>query len=102
MSDGIRLVRGKRANIAQLERHRQGVLVSGAFARIEIVTGQQDVAALGQPGVDAEIDDRIARIGIHDDAGVLIPAAGALDSLGVTGARHDLAAQNCKPQACQQ
>lgn len=46
---------------------------------------------LHDSGVDSQVNERVARIGVHDDAGMLLPAPGTLLTLRVAGPRQEVA-----------
>ena len=88
--------------VAEIERDGQRVLVSQRVARIEIEPREQHVVALGEVGIDAQVDHGEARVRRNDDAAVLLPPSCLLHSLGVAWPRQDIARAGRAPHTQRQ
>src|SRR6266566_3099817 len=79
-------------DVSEVQRNQQRVLVTDGIAGIEIKTRQQYVVPPGDADrIDPQMHERVARIGVDQDAAMLIPFSRALHSLGVAAPRQDVA-----------
>src|SRR6267378_3012409 len=90
---------GEPARIAEIEPDAQRVLIPQRVARIEIVPREHHVVSFGEVGIDAQMDDGVARVGFDDDAAVLVPPSGLLHSMCVARTRQDLARAGRDPDS---
>ncbi len=85
------MIRGQAADVTQIECDRQRILVSERLTGIEIEPGEYDVTPLGERGIHTQPHQRVLRIGIDDDAAMLIPLPVVLLSSCITRLRKDVA-----------
>ncbi len=90
---------GEPPRVAEIERDRQRVLITECVGRIEIEPREQDVVALDDIGIDAEVDHRVARVGFNDDAAVLLPSSCLLQSFCVARPGQDIAPAGRDPHS---
>src|SRR5262249_5578875 len=86
------------ARVAEVQRERQGILVSQRVARIEVEPREDDVVTLGDTRIGPETHQGIDPVGVNDDAAMLIPLAGMLRALSIPGPRQDVTSPDPQSQ----
>src|SRR2546422_127999 len=77
--------RPERPDVSEVEPQREGILVSRAGRRVEVVPDERHVSAAARR-VDADPHQGEGRVGLRLDPPVPLPATIALEARGIAGA----------------